>query len=228
MGVFGSLASWLSYEAYIVGGLDGSKFSATNGIRDGRIKERPGLHEPAVTGRIDVRPFAGQADGSDLRLGLSTYFGGLDNGNKGENPDIDGKIHIYSADVEYSVGRLDLRGAIAHTLVDGAGDIGNGTASQMFGWYVEAAYHCLPDAWKKGKLADADAVVFVRHDQFDTQHRMPSGVSRDPAGDRTEWTFGVGFYPVSNLVIKADCQIRDDETTNDLDALFNFGVGWEF
>jgi phosphate-selective porin len=76
---------------------------------------------------------------------------------------------------------------------------------------------------KKDKLAKADAVAFVRYDDYDTQFKMPSGVARDPAGDRSEWTLGVNFYPIPNFVIKADYQVR-----NGVENLFNFGVGWEF
>ncbi len=230
VGIFGTLAPWLKYELYVVGGLDGSEFSATGGIRDGRIKERPSLHEPAVTGRFDFYPLAGRdvPHNQKFRLGLSGYYGGLDNGNKGSNPEINGEILIYSTDFEYSISKFDFRGAIAHEIIDGAGDMGSGTASQIFGWYAEGAYHFWPEAWKKGKLKDSDAVVFARYDVFDTQHKMPSGVSRNPAGDRSEWTIGVNFYPIPNLVIKADYQIRQDDTSNDLDSLLNAGVGWQF
>lgn len=230
MGVFGSPASGLSYEVYVVGGLDGSMFTAKDGIRPGRIKERPGLHRPAVTARIDVSPLDDLDLPHDqkLRVGLSTYFGGLDNANKGGNPRVGGTIHIYSADFEYSLGRFDFRGAVAHETIDGARKIGAGTAEQIFGYYLEAACHVWPEAWKNGKLKKSDAVVFVRYDKFDTQHKMPSGIARDRAGDRSEWTIGAGFYLTKNLVLKADVQIRDDATTNDLDTAINFGLGFEF
>jgi len=65
-------------------------------------------------------------------------------------------------------------------------------------------------------------------DQFDTQHRMPAGVTKDPAGDRTEWTLGVNFYLTPDLVLKADCKLRDDDSSEDLDNLFNLGIGWQF
>ncbi|MHC4479693.1 MAG: porin [Planctomycetota bacterium] len=230
VGIFGALSPSLRYEAYVVAGLDGSKFNALNGIRGGRIKERPSLQEPAVTGRLDWHPFITRPVAHDqrLRLGVSGYYGGLNNGNEGQDPDIDGSIRILSADFEYSLSQFDFRGAIAHTDITGAHEIGNGTASEMFGWYLDAGYHFWPDAWKQGKLAEADAVAFVRYDDFDTQYRMPSGVPRDPAGDRTEWTLGVNFYLQPNFVLKADYQIRDDESGQDLDDLFNLGVGWTF
>ncbi len=230
VGIFGTLATWLKYQLYVVGGLNGSDFSAKNGIRGGRIKERPSLNEPAVTGRLDFYPLAEGDASSDqsLRVGLSCYYGGLDNGNKGVNPGVNGEIFIYSADFEYSISDFDFRGAIAHELIDDAAGLGAGTASEIFGFYVEGAYHFWPEAWKTGKLKDSDAVFFTRFDLADTQHKMPSGVSRDPAGDRTEVTIGVSFYPIPNLVLKADCQIRQDETSNDLDNLLNLGVGWQF
>ena len=227
VGIFGRISETLSYEAYVVGGLDGSKFNATSGIRDGRIKERPSLHEPAVTGRVDYYAFGADSDRS-LRLGLSGYYGGLDNGNKGTNPGISGDIGIYSADFQYTAGKFDLLGAVAHTQIDGAKKIGNGTAEETFGWYLEGAYHIMPDEWKKGKLAKSDAVVFLRYDDFDTQYRMPDGVSKNPAGDRTEWTIGAAFWPTPNFVIKADYQIPDDATGDDLGHKINLGIGFAF
>jgi hypothetical protein len=230
VGVFGSLCPSLTYEAYVVGGLNGSGFRSTSGIRGGRIKERPSLNEPAVTGRLDYYPCQAIQDDSDqsLRLGASGYFGGLDNGDQGSNPGIDGEIGIVSGDFEYSVCKLDLRGAIAHTNIDGAKQIGMNVAEEIFGWYLEGAYHCMPEEWKTGKLARADATVFLRLDKYDTQYEMPSGVSKNRAGDRTDWTFGTNFYLTPNIVLKADYQVRDDESSSDPDDLFNLGVGWAF
>jgi len=230
VGVFGSLNPSLTYEAYIVGGLDGSAFNSTSGIRGGRIKERPSLNEPAVTGRLDYYPFPATQRYSDqsLRLGASGFFGGLDNGNNGSNPGIDGEIGITSADFEYSIQKFDFRGVIAHINIDGAGQIGNNVAEEIFGWYLEGAYHYWPDEWKAGKLAKSDATVFLRYEDNDTQHEMPSGVSENSAGDRTEWTFGSNFYLTPNLVVKADYQIRDDDSGDDLDDLLNLGIGWAF
>jgi hypothetical protein len=48
-------------------------------VSNGRIKERSGLNDPAITGRVDLYPFAEQ----ELRMGVSGYYGGTDNANKG-------------------------------------------------------------------------------------------------------------------------------------------------
>ena len=229
IGVFGGLAPSLKYELYLVSGLDGSQFSAVNGIRDGRIKERPSLHEPAVTGRLDFFPFVRWAGPPGfLRLGASAYYGGVDNGNQGDNPGIDGEVRILSGDFEYTVSKFDFRGAVAHERIHGAEEIGNGTASEIFGWYLEAGVHLFPESWKKGKLAKSDAAVFARYEDFDTQHRMPDGVAKNPAGDRQEWTFGASLFLTPTLVAKGDVQFRDDASGNDLPTLINFGLGWQF
>ncbi len=231
VGIFGSFSPSLSYEAYAVAGLDGDSFT-TSGIRDGRIKARPSLNDIAFTGRLDYRPFQEAFADSDqsLRLGLSGYYGGLnnidggaDNGN-GKN----GQIALTSADFEYSISKFDFRGVIADTTVSGAREFGGGVAEGMFGWYFEGAYHFWPDEWKTGKLKKSDATVFVRYEEYDTQHKMPSGVAKDKSKDIDELTFGVNFYLTPNFVVKADYQIRDDASGNGRDDLFNVGIGWTF
>lgn len=230
IGLFGNILPNLSYEAYVVGGLDGSGFNAINGIRGGRIKERPSLNEPAVTGRLDYFPLLNTAIpyGSNLRLGASFYTGGLDNGNRGRDPGLDdADITIYAGDFETSIARLDLRGEIAFEEIDGAEQL-NGVAEEIFGYYLEAGVHVLPESFKKGLLKKADAVVFARYDNYDTQFTMPAGVPENPAGDRYDWTFGLSFYPVPNFVVKADYQILESEAEEDPDNFFNVGIGWQF
>lgn len=230
VGLFGSLSEALSYEAYVVGGLDGSQFNALEGIRDGRIKERPSFNDPALTGRVDWRPLSGSelAARHRLRLGFSGYYGGVDNGDQGKDPGVDGDIQIYSADFEYSVSDFDFRGAAAKIFIDGARGLGSGTASEIVGWYLDAGYHFWPEAWKKGKLDESDAVAFVRYDDFDTQQEVPSGVQANPAGDRQEWTLGVNFFLTPQFVVKADYQFKDSEASGEPDDQFNVGIGWTF
>jgi hypothetical protein len=223
VGIFGSLNPSLSYEAYVVGGLDGTGFDE-GGIRGGRIKSKASLNDVAFTGRLDYRPLADE----DLRLGISGYYGGTNNvsggGANGEN----GEISMTSADFEYSISKFDFRGVIAHTEISNATELGNGVADEMFGWYIEGGYHFWPEEWKTGKLAKSDAVVFVRYEEYDTQHKMPGGVAKDKTKDREEITFGINFYLTNNFVIKADYQLLSDASSSDKDDLLNIGLGWTF
>jgi hypothetical protein len=229
IGFFGSLNPSLNYEAYVVAGLDGDSFSSS-GIRGGRMKARQSLNEVAFTGRLDYRPYEEALSNSDqsLRLGLSGFYGGLDNKDGGGGSGKDGEIAMTSADFEYSISKFDFRGVIANTNIDGARDFGGGVAEEMFGWYLEGAYHFWPDEWKTGKLEQSDATVFVRYEEYDTQHKMPSGIVKDKTKDVEEITVGVNFYLTPNFVIKADYQISDDASGSDRDDLFNLGIGWMF
>ncbi|MBW8017693.1 MAG: hypothetical protein FVQ82_16075 [Planctomycetes bacterium] len=233
IGLFGALSDNVTYEAYVVGGLDGNGFDK-NGIRGGRIKERPSLHEPAFTGRLDYTAID-EVDES-LRLGFSAYAGGLDNTNNSSGlTGVDADIRILSADFNYSISKFDFLGAIAKTSIDGAknlaGNAVNNTdnvASESFGWYIEGAYHWWPESWKKGKFTKTDAVVFARYDDFDTQYDMPSGFAANPAGDRNEITIGTAIRLTPNFVVKADYQFRDDKTSDKLGDKINFGIGFSF
>ncbi len=219
-----------SFEAYVVAGLDGTGFDALSGIRGGRILERPGLDHPAFTGRVDLYPFArGEVGaGRHLRLGASTWFGGADNGDRDREAGIDASVRLFSADFEYVVGAFDFRGAGAWISVDGAREIGGGTASAILGGYVEGAVHVLPPAFREGAFPVTDLVLFVRFDDLDTQFRMPRGVRDDPRGRRWELTLGVGLCLRPNLVAKADVQFRHDRSGRGLPTLLNLGVGWQF
>ncbi|HSR36918.1 MAG TPA: porin, partial [Desulfurivibrionaceae bacterium] len=163
LGLFGNLTPNLSYEAYVVGGLDGSKFTS-DGIRDGRIKDEPSLNDMAVTMRLDYYPFmeSGATWGKDLRLGASLYHGGIDNRTKGADAGKGGDLTIYAADFSGRFGDLDMKGVVAFEEIDGAQNLSaSKVAEELYGYFIEAGYHIMPAAWKSGKLANADLVPFV-------------------------------------------------------------------
>ncbi|HTF91306.1 MAG TPA: hypothetical protein VK843_23035 [Planctomycetota bacterium] len=235
LGVSGEITTSLRYQLYLSGGMDGTGFSAFEGIRGGRQEERPSAHQPAVSGRLDFFPLdslGGDASEQSLRLGLSGLYGGLDNGNQGSDPGVDADLLIAAVDAEYSIGRLDLRGVAAFEKIGGASELstvtGESISKEIVGWYVEAAWHWMPESWKSGEHGWADAIAFARYDDIDTQRDVPSGFVADAHGDRDEWTLGIGLYPLENLVLKADYQIRNDEATGSPQNQFNLGIGWSF
>jgi len=229
-GIRGWMLPSLKYEAYMVTSLDGSKFSAKDGIRGGRLKERPSQQELAFTGRLDWFPFALRPapHGQLLRIGVSTFLGGLNNGNKGANPGVDANLSIISTDVKYTISCFDFRGVFAYEEIDGALALPVGTASEIVGGYLEGAVHVWPDAWCCGRLRRADAIVFVRYDLYNTQYRLPPGVAKTLTGDREEWTVGFGFLPQPNFAIKLDYQFTADASPSDPADRFNVGLAWSF
>jgi len=224
-GIFGSPLGWLSYQAYVVGGLDGSEFSADEGVRDGRNKERSGLNDPAVTGRIDLFPF----DEQELRFGVSGYYGGTDNANKGGGNGTENDFAMVSADFEYEIARFRFRGVVA---LGENSDPQNlpaaGVGEEIFGWYLEGGMDVMPESWKEGKMAEAGLIPFVRYEEYDTQHEVPTGTVKDGANDRADITVGVNFPLTQQFVLKADYQFRYSEAASDPNNMFNLGMGWAF
>ncbi|MCK5676434.1 MAG: hypothetical protein KAH99_05415, partial [Verrucomicrobia bacterium] len=226
IGIFGSPLGWLSYQAYAVGGLDGSEFSADKGVRDGRIKERGGLNDPAVTGRIDLYPFEEQ----ELRIGVSGYYGGTDNANKGGGNGTENNFGMYSADFEYEISRFRFRGVVAYGENSNpenlplTGSATNELSEALFGWYIEGGISVMPNSWKKGKMAEVDLIPFVRYEEYDTQYKA-AGSFENGANERTEITVGINVPLTYQFVVKADYQLKYSEAASNPNNVFNLGMG---
>jgi len=202
-GIYGSLGDKVDYQLLVMNGLDGSKFSAKKGIRGGVQNFNVDINRnKAVTGRLEIRPI------TNLYTNFSFYTG---------NSAKVGTAYttVAAFDGKYSIGDFDLAGEYVHVYQDdpkalGVNDIGH----NMSGYWVEGAYHVMPNGLKKGKLTDADALVFARWSEFNTQ----DGGAVDPTKvsgrfDRNYTTFGLVFKPTTTVAIKADYQIYDDHRT---------------
>lgn len=201
-GIHGALGDRVDYQLLVMTGLDGARFSAANGIREGRQNfGKDSNRNQAVTGRIEIRPF------TNLYTNFSFYTA---------NSAPSGKSRAYTTvaafDGKYSIGDFEVAGEYAHVYQDnpaamGVTDIGH----NMSGYWVEGAYHFMPKNLKKGKLSEADALLFARYSELNTQ----DGGAADPSQasgrfDRNYTTFGIAFKPITSMVVKADYQIFGD------------------
>jgi hypothetical protein len=204
-------------------GLDGSKFTAANGLRGGRQKvEIDNNDSKAIVARLEVRPV------TNLYTNFSAYRG--DSANRGKASAV---TTIAAFDGKYSLGRAELSGEYVYIDQQHPERISIEIGDRMSGYWVEGAYHILPEGMKRGKLEDADVVAFARYSAFDTQQ----GALTDPSKasgryDRNYTTVGVVFKPVTTVAIKADYQIYDDhrsaaETALDNDK-FQVTIGFVF
>ncbi len=224
-GIFGDLLPGLSYQLYVMGGLEAEEFSASSGLRGGRQKAfRTNLEDIAFSGRLEYKGMPG------LLLGGSFFTG-----NAGQDLDIDGdvRVNIWEGDFRYTRGHFDFRGELAHVSIGDAGKLNtalgktsgqDAIAEDLLGWYLEGAYHFLP---LLGRGHSQDAAIFVRYEDYNTQKSMPSGFAENPAFDREAWTYGLTYWPIDNLAIKADYQDLKNEAGTAED-LFNLGIGWQF
>ncbi|RQW77070.1 MAG: porin [Geobacter sp.] len=201
VGIHGALGNRVDYQLMVMNGLDGTQFSGKNGIRDGRQNMNKDINRnKAVTGRVEIRPM------TNLYTNLSFYTA---------NSAPSGKPTSYTTvaafDAKYNIGNFDVAGEYVHVYQDNPALLNDTIGNNMSGYWVEGAYHVMPQGWKKGKLIEADAVLFLRYSEFDTQ----VGGAINPAKtsglyDRSYTTFGISFKPVTQLAIKADYQIYGD------------------
>lgn len=221
-GIHGDLSDKASYQLYVMNGLDGSRFSAGKGIRNGRQNLNVDNNNgKALAGRLDLQPLA------NLSTNLSFYTG-----NSGK--DTSAYTTVAAFDGSCSLGNFDLAGEYVFIYQDdpaalGISDIGH----RMSGYWIEGGWHVMPQGMKKGKLANSDAILFARWSEFNTQQ----GGVVDPATisgryDRNYTTVGLHFKPTTTVSIKADYQFYGDhrsagETPLDNDK-FQLTLGFVF
>ena len=98
------------------------------------------------------------------------------------------------------LGRLELRGEIAHVFVDQADELNRlralregvdpNIASQMFGAYLEAAHPILP------LPSPREVVGSSGYERFDTQFRIPPGTSPSGHSRAQPGSMGVSYFPI--------------------------------
>jgi hypothetical protein len=223
VGISGALHRKIDYQLMAVTGLDGSAFTAEKGLRDGRQGfKKDNNRNFAVTGRADIRPIEG------LITSLSVY-----SGNSAPSGKPTAYTTIAAVDGRYRLGDFEAGGEYVCVYQDRPEVLSDEIGRRMSGYWVEGAWHAMPAAWKKGKLAEADAVLFARYSQLNTQQ----GGVFDPAKSsgrfkRNYTTIGLSFMPVPVVAIKADYQFFGDrraagETALDNDK-FQVTVGFVF
>lgn len=201
VGVSGALHRKVDYQLMAVVGLDGSKFDAENGLREGRQGfGKDSNRNFAVTGRLDVRPI------ENLTTSLSLY-----SGNSAPSGSPTAYTTVAAFDGRYRFNDFELSGEYVHVYQDRPDVLSTEIGRNMSGYWVEGAWHALPTTWKNGRLATADAVLFARYSELNTQ----SGGAIDPSKtsgrfNRNYTTVGMSFMPVPSVAIKADYQFFGD------------------
>ena len=221
-GTFGQ--SGFGYRLYLLNGLRASGFSADEGIREGRQEGQDATFaNPSLTGRLEYgRP--------GLKVGTSFWYGGTAE----QNPAVgtgtfDAPLFLVSADARYDVGAFQFRGEFANIHVGDADRIdvayASGVASRITGGYVEGAVNLLQF------LVPTSAQrlnAFVRHERYDTQADVPTGITDDPANARRLTTFGLTYKPLWNVAFKGDYQLRRNAAGTGEGEILRFGVGYQF
>lgn len=223
-GVFGENGPF-SWRAYVVNSIRGDRFTA-GGVRGGRQKGANALIEDmALTGRLDYEPLDGTL------IGGSFYSGNSGHGSVANGEVVEGNYTVFDLHGETQFRGAVVRALFARGSIDDVAQLnalqnltGNRSIGESLGgWYVEAGYDLATlRGWGERSL-----MPYLRYEQVDTQRRVPTGFSRNPANEQKILTYGIQFRPIPQAVIKADYQNVDNEANTGLDQ-WNLGIGYIF
>lgn len=228
----------LTYNIALVNGLRADKFSNSTWIRSSR--------QQGAKVNADVGAFVANVNYEvvpGFLVGGSYYWGEGSTGKGGDtnaSTDKEAEVSLYEVHADFKYKGLEVRGLYVAGKVDNENDAFKNETSlktvgkEVNGWYLQAAYDIFPLIKQESKMS---LTPFIRYEQYDTNEKVIIGTP-DATLDRTVTTFGVGFKPHPNVVIKADYQWKDTESakpegtasgqdSNKIDQ-FNLGIGFIF
>lgn len=222
-GIVGSLAEGsIAYRAYVVGGLDASRFRAEDGIRRGRQRGAEAKAEDlALVARVEYSPAL------NAQIGASGYIGGAAHGETSLG---EAAVAIAEVDARARFGAFEASAMAVTVLVEDAdsvsanNDDGTVVGERMVGYLGEVAFHVVS---LFGGMSDKDVVAFVRAERFDTHDKVPDGFTADSSLDRQVITFGLSYLPVPNVAIKGDVELWEAGDGSEWEQV-NLGVGFMY
>ncbi|GAC1378392.1 MAG: FlxA-like family protein [Aquirhabdus sp.] len=236
LGVNGSTEMGLDWNVGITTGFDVAKFDDASSPLHASHQELQlaKAHDLAYYGAVNYRGILGLTVGGALFTGNSIQAN-ADFKADHSQPDfsgIKGRVTLGEVHTRWQRDGLDLQALYAKGKINDVGKIDDTlqafnninldsrpyVPSEFYGWLVQGAY----TVWQSG---DMTLTPFLRYEKFNTQSKMPTGFTADPANaDRVE-TIGVSFKPMSQVVFKADYQNYLDNSKNDR---INLGLGYMF
>ncbi len=205
--------SGFSYDAAVHSGLQtpttgGSAFK----IRNGRQKvAKAEATDPAYTARLKWTGYPG------VELGVTGQYQADITQNSGDDENVDATL--FEAHANLRRGGWGLRALYARWDLDGTAPEALGRDEQV-GFYVEPSYRFdVPFGYDdEGELG-----VFARYNEWDNN----AGISNSTT-EFEQIDIGFNYWPIKDVVLKADMSFIDGPTNADDDDVFNLGVGWQF
>jgi cell division protein FtsB len=202
-GLFGQSGPF-TYRTYVVNGLDASGFN-DDGLRGGRQGgNQSNAKDLAWVGRLDYTGVPG------LTVGGSAYAGKAGQGL--ETPEgrrtgvstriFEGHLEWKQRGLEFRAlgaqGRLSDVAALNAALgLEGEDSVGE----RLQGYYLQLGYDLL-----SGRGGQRALIPYARWETLNTQDQVPAGFSANPDTDIRNFTVGLEYKPIEQVVVKADYQ----------------------
>lgn len=222
--LFGSIgrgAGRFNYQLMIVAGLNPDGFGRDNWVSNGKqgLFEEDCFSSPAYVGRVDYLGVKG------LRLGLSSYYCAdvTRNADKPYKYSSVGAsaLTILAADGQYMNSYLTARGHLIygnlqHADAIGSVNVSNSGNSYHSGSMRKVARNALSYGAEVGinlrtllpRMQLPTLYPFVRYEYYNPQEEGEAMQTMDARCQVSKWTAGLNWYPLPNLVVKADYTTR--------------------
>ncbi len=228
----------LKYQAYLVNGFlgydGGAKLRGNDGFRGGRQKGAEStFNAPNFTSKLDFYGIKGLKLGASVYLGntqSTMYDGLLDADTTGAKANADSStvgLTMFGFDVRYQLKAFQARAQLIKANISNAYEYNQFTGadlgSSMMGYYGELGYDVL-SIFKKN--AKEKVILFGRYEFYDTHDATPKDTDKNDSYARTDMTFGVTYQVDNGACFKADYQIFDNKSDNNIQSRqINLGVG---
>lgn len=239
----------LTYSIALINGLNSAKFQHDTGIGEGEgLGSNATANNLAVTASIQYRL-------KDLKFQLAGYVGGTvglskrsaDSLNVGLQTGAFGTpLYLGEFDVQYAHGGFSAKALGTYIAYPDADKIYRAYAtnigSGMYGAYLEVAYD-----WLHRKGGPQQFVTFVRSEALDMNAQLTTLQKADDQLDetlkQTHVIAGISYFPIPNVVIKADVRLQHTGPQNPAlvinpppnalpyrqnDQFLNLGIGYSF
>jgi hypothetical protein len=215
--VWGNIGKW-RYEAQLISGLDSEFFDRTGWIHGGSASpyEFKVANKMAGVLRIDNYSIRG------LRMGISGYYGqsfnnGIINTDAEKYKNTKGAVSIATFDFEYKGHNLIARGYFDYGHLGDAKKITaynksqsknspyprTDVASDAIAIGFEAGYDIFSQMSKMARK-DQKLYVFGRYEYYDAMYKTHKDISKTEWCGRQRIVGGLNYYPLKQVVIKAE------------------------
>lgn len=241
--VFGRYKDW-RYEAQFLAGLDAFHFSRTNWIQGGT--HSPFEFEPAnkygALLRIDNYSIPG------LRLAVSGYYGMSMHNNvphdmeSGSNKKLKGNVYLGSFDFTFNKYNWIARGNVDY------GYVGDSKAITSYVYPNTQQSGVTPYEMGNGKYFGSHAIATMFELGYDVFSQIPT-LHQDKQRmyvfghfeyydsyihaetkkwtNKRIWAFGVNYYPIPQIAVKAEYNLRKFRSPYNNEPALNIGVAYE-
>jgi hypothetical protein len=232
----GKINTKWAYKLCLINGLDATGFNSANWVRLGYQKrfEMVNAENMAVMGRLDYR-FSPEGE-----VGVSAYFGNS-SGNR-PKPDTNLGAYVGVYDFHFLLDKKHWRArayAMYGTLSNSEAiselnrNLSNNlnvkrtpVAAAALGGFAELGYNIFALGNNK-KLAAQALYVFGRYDYYDSMFQTKGSIFDNPRWERSVITGGINYFPLPNIVLKAQYSNRS-LGTGQTENTFSTGIGFDF